>query len=46
MKRTITALAIIVLGIAIFLGNTNTFGLQGLLGTWWPLGLILVAGLE
>lgn len=45
MKRTITALAIIVLGIAIFLGNTNTFGLQGLLGTWWPLGLILVAGL-
>jgi predicted membrane protein len=45
MKRTITALAIILLGVIVFLANTNLFGMQSLLATWWPLGLIAVAGL-
>jgi hypothetical protein len=43
MKRTITALAIILLGVVVFLANTNLFGMQSLLATWWPLGLIAVA---
>ena len=45
MKRTITALAIILLGVVVFLANTNLFGMQSLLATWWPHGLIAVAGL-
>ena len=45
MKRNITALAIIALGVALFIGNTNAFGARELLSAWWPVGLIIAAGL-
>lgn len=45
MKRNITAFAIIALGAALFIGNTNAFGARELLSTWWPVGLIIAAGL-
>lgn len=45
MKRTINALAIIFLGIIILLINIDTPYVRDVLSSWWPLGLLGVAGL-
>ncbi|NCU37615.1 hypothetical protein EOL96_00935 [Candidatus Saccharibacteria bacterium] len=45
MKRSITALSIILLGIVIFLANSNVYNMQAVFAEWWPVTLIWAAGL-
>lgn len=44
MKRTITGLTIIALGIILFLANANMFNMEAIVADWWPMSL-MVAGL-
>lgn len=45
MKRTINALAIILLGIIILLANIDVLQIRDFMASWWPLALLVAAGL-
>jgi|APMI01.1.fsa_nt_gi predicted membrane protein len=45
MKRTITATALILLGVILLLANINAYNMQALFATWWPIALIVAAAL-
>lgn len=45
MKRNITALTFIAIGMIVFLANINAFQMGQLFSVWWPLLLLVAAGL-
>lgn len=45
MKRTITATALILLGVVLFLANINAYNMQAVFSTWWPTTLLVAAAL-